>query len=110
MKTKLLDEGTNNQKCSFCGKYDEVKFIKVSPKKEKPACLTCYKIMKPKNQLIISSSIEVKKKWLPCYMYPGHPLYWGNPNVVNCPVHGENTTSECPDCRSYKMKPNNIKG
>lgn len=48
----LFQRGTNSQLCYFCKEYGEVKFIKVSPKKDKPTCLTCYEAMKslPINQ------------------------------------------------------------
>jgi hypothetical protein len=43
-----ISRGTTPNKCYWCKKYGEVKFIKVTPKKEKPACLTCHEMMTTK--------------------------------------------------------------
>lgn len=37
----------NVKKCNWCGNIGEYKMVKVSPKKEKPACLRCADLFKP---------------------------------------------------------------
>jgi hypothetical protein len=47
MKTTkgLSTNTTYPPKCYWCGEYGEVKYLKISLKKEKPACLRCYGMM-----------------------------------------------------------------
>ena len=62
-----------------------------------------------KKGTITKEQFIVTFKWF--QKQPKYPLSWEvdspyylDPNVVKCPVHGENITPECPDCRSYKFE------
>ena len=42
---KRYTNTTYPPKCNWCGEYGEVRYLKITPKKEKPACLNCYRMM-----------------------------------------------------------------
>lgn len=49
--TKIIYTGTVASRCHWCKDYGKVKFLKVSPKKSKPACLRCYNMMTMKPEI-----------------------------------------------------------
>lgn len=49
---KKIENTTYPPKCHWCGAFGEVRFLKVSLKKEKPACMTCYEMMTVKPEIM----------------------------------------------------------
>ncbi len=62
-KSNILYRSTSSTKCAWCGNYEPVKFMKVSPKKEKPACFRCYDIMTWKFEPRELKVDELLPKW-----------------------------------------------
>jgi len=57
-----IQNSTYPPKCYWCGEYGEVRFLKISITKEKPACLSCYKMMTVKPEIPMFPT-EMMSNW-----------------------------------------------
>jgi len=61
---KIIENYTYAVQCFWCHGSGPVKYLKISPKKEKPACLFCYNMMVQKPEFKVDLEKPRIKRWL----------------------------------------------